>query len=148
MTIQPGPDGFHTITPYLAVGDAARLLQFLRDAFDAEETERLTLPDGRIMHAEVKIGDSTVMIGQARGDWTPMLGSNYLFVTDTDAVYDKALAAGATSLMEPADQFYGDRNAGVEDPLGNLWWIGTRIERLSKEEMQRRAEQIYAKSEH
>jgi uncharacterized glyoxalase superfamily protein PhnB len=135
------PDGYHSITPYLIVPGVARLLDFLKEAFGAEETHpRMTRPDGAVMHAEVRIGDSRLMMGEPGGNWTPMPGSLYLYVPDTDAVYRRALAAGATSLMEPADQFYGDRNAGVKDPSGNSWWIATHKEDVSHEEMVRRAQ--------
>ncbi len=91
------------------------------------------------MHAQVKIGDSFVMMGEPMGEFQPMPASIYLYVEDTDATYQRALEAGATSIMEPADQFYGDRNAGVKDPFGNLWWIGTHIEDVSPEEIEKRA---------
>lgn len=91
------------------------------------------------MHAEVKIGDSVIMMGEPMGDFKPMPGSIYLYVKDTDATYRKAIQAGAVSIMEPADQFYGDRSAGVKDPLGNFWWIATHIEDVPPEELARRA---------
>jgi PhnB protein len=100
---------------------------------------RFSGPDGTVGHAEVRIGGSPVMMGEARGPWPAMPCAIYLYVNDTDAVYRRALAAGATSLMEPADQFYGDRNAGVKDPCGNFWWIATHKEDVSPEELQARA---------
>jgi PhnB protein len=139
MAVKPVPDGFHTVTPYLVVSDAARLIAFLQQAFDGKETICTTKPDGSIGHAEVRIGDSAVMLGEAGGAWKAMPCAIYLYVPDTDAVYRRALQAGATSIMEPADQFYGDRNAGVKDPCGNLWWIATHIEDVPPEEMKRRA---------
>ena len=138
--VKPIPDGYHTVTPYLIVEGVAGLIDFLKQAFDAVETERVPGPDGKVGHGEVRIGDSVVMMGEASGDWKPMPGSIYLYVNDTDATYKRALDAGATSLMEPADQFYGDRNAGVKDASGNMWWIATRKENLSPEELRRRAE--------
>ncbi len=138
--VKPIPDGYHTVTPYLIVEGVAGLIDFLKQAFDAVETERVPGPDGKVGHGEVRIGDSVVMMGEASGDWKPMPGSMYLYVNDTDATYKRALDAGATSLMEPADQFYGDRNAGVKDASGNMWWIATRKENLSPEELRRRAE--------
>lgn len=134
------PDGYHSVTPYLVVEGLPKLIDFLKAAFDGVETERVPGPDGKIAHAEVRIGDSVVMMGEAGEEWKPMPAMIYLYVSDADASYKRALDAGATSLMEPADQFYGDRNAGVKDPSGNLWWIATRIEDVSKEELQRRAE--------
>lgn len=117
----------------------AGLIDFLKQAFEAKETERHSRPDGTIMHAEVKIGDSVIMMGEPMGDFKPMPGSIYLYVKDTDATYRKAIQAGAVSIMEPADQFYGDRSAGVKDPLGNFWWIATHIEDVPPEELARRA---------
>jgi PhnB protein len=145
MTVKPIPDGYHSVTPYLMVADAAGLLEFLRDAFGAVEAEKMAGPDGKIMHAEVKIGDSHVMLSEAQGQWQPMPCAIYLYVTDADATYAQALAAGATSVMEPMDQFYGDRHGGVKDRFGNLWWIATRIEDVSKEELARRAQEWMAK---
>ena len=138
--VKPIPDGYHTVTPYLIVEGVAGLIDFLKQAFDAVETERVPGPDGKVGHGEVRIGDSVVMMGEASGDWKPVPGSMYLYVSDTDATYKRALDAGATSLMEPADQFYGDRNAGVKDASGNMWWIATRKENVSPEELRRRAE--------
>jgi uncharacterized glyoxalase superfamily protein PhnB len=138
MTVKPIPDGFHTVTPYLLVSDAARLIEFVKQAFGAEEVHRSARPDGQVLHAQVRVGDSAVMMGTVSGEWQPMAGSLYLYVPDTDATYRRALQAGGTSVMEPADQFYGDRNAGVKDPLGNVWWIATHIEDVSPEEMARR----------
>lgn len=134
------PEGFHTVTPYLLVENAAKVIDFMKQAFDGEEIERMTQPDGGIMHAEVKIGDSVVMMGEARGEWKALPCSMYVYVDDTDAVYERALQAGAASVMEPMDQFYGDRNAGVRDPSGNLWWIATHKEDVPPEEMAKRAE--------
>lgn len=135
---KPIPEGHHTVMPYLIVPSAPRLIDFLKQVFGAQETHRTTLPDGRVMHAQVRIGDSAVMMGEALGEWPPMPASLYVYVDDTDAAYQRALAAGATSVMAPADQFYGDRNAGVKDADGNLWWIATHLEDVSKEELERR----------
>ena len=139
MTVKPIPDGYHTITPYLTVQGVPRLLEFLKRAFDATATECMEGPDGGIMHAQARIGDSIVMMGEAQGEWKPMPGSLYMYVEDTDAVYQRALEAGGTSIMEPMDQFYGDRNAGVKDPVGNMWWIATHVEDVSPEELAKRA---------
>jgi len=138
--VKPIPDGFHTVTPYLIVPGVAKLIEFLQQAFDAKEIHRSARPDGSIMHAQVRIGDSFVMMGEPIGQWKPMPGSIYLYVNDTDAFYKRALQAGATSLMAPADQFYGDRNAGVKDPLGNHWWVATHIEDVPPDELEKRAE--------
>ena len=133
----PIPPGYATVTPYLCVADAAKLIEFLKQAFAAEVTFRMDRPDGAVAHAEVKIGDSKVMIGQpAPGQETQAM--LHLYVPDTDAVYARAIAAGAASVREPADQFYGDRSGGVRDISGNQWWIATHIEDVAPEEMERR----------
>jgi PhnB protein len=140
MAVKPIPDGYHTITPYLTVQGVPKLIDFLKLAFEAREIERMAQPDGTIRHAELRIGDSVVMMGEAGGEREPMPSAMYLYVNDTDAVYRGALQAGATSLMEPADQFYGDRSAGVKDPSGNYWWIATHQEDVSPAELKKRAE--------
>lgn len=139
MAVKAVPEGHHSVTPYLTIEGVPRLLEFVKAAFDAKETERVTGPDGRIAHAQVRIGDSVVMMGEARGDWKPMPSTIYLYVSNADATYNRALEAGAASLMEPANQFYGDRHGGVRDPVGNVWWIATHIEDVSPEELQKRA---------
>ena len=140
MAVKPVPEGYHTATPYLIVPGVAKVIDFLKQTFDAEEIhERTSRPDGTVMHAEVRIGDSPIMLGEPMGQFQPMPASIYLYVADTDACYQRALKAGAASLMEPADQFYGDRNAGVRDSAGNVWWIGTHIEDVAPEEIARRA---------
>lgn len=143
MAVSYIPKGYHSIVPYLVVEDADRLIEFLKDAFGAEQTERHLRPDGSIMHAEVKIGDSVIMMGEANEQWKVRPVSLYVYVPDTNATYRRALELGATSIMEPADQFYGDRNAGVTDTFGNIWWIGTHIEDVSPEEMERRMKQAH-----
>lgn len=137
--VQPIPDGYRTVTPYLIVRGVPRLLDFLQQAFGATELIRAPRPDGSIMHAEVAIGDSRVMMGEAPVSSPPMPGCVHLYVVDTDALYHLALQAGATSLREPTDQFYGDRMAGVQDPVGNHWWIATRTENVPPAELARRA---------
>jgi uncharacterized glyoxalase superfamily protein PhnB len=138
MAVKPVPDGYRTVTPYLVLEDVARLIEFLKAAFDAEEIERHVVPDGRVMHAVVRIGDSMVMMGEAKEAFPARPCSLYLYVPDTDGAYRQALAAGAESIMEPMDMFYGDRNAGVSDASGMQWWIGTHIEDVGPEEMARR----------
>jgi PhnB protein len=136
----PIPKGYHTVTPVLTVHGAAKLIEFLTQAFDAKETYRLPGPNGEVVHAEVKIGDSMVMLGEATDQWKPMPATIALYVEDTDAWYKRALQAGAASVREPSDQFYGDRSAGVKDSAGNQWWIHTHIEDVPPEELQKRAE--------
>jgi uncharacterized glyoxalase superfamily protein PhnB len=137
----PIPSGYHTVTPYMRVTGAAEYIEFLERAFGAKENHRALAPDGSIMHADVTIGDSHVMLTEGMENFPPLPGSNFLYVADVDATYRSAIEAGATSMMEPSDQFYGDRTAGVHDPFGNEWWIGTHIEDLSAEEMHRRHQQ-------
>lgn len=141
MTVKPVPEGYHTLTPYLIVDDVDRLIDFLKTAFDATEKERMPGKDGRTGHADVLIGDSHVMMGRAQPEWPAQPCMIYVYVPDTDAAYARALAAGGTSVQEPADMFYGDRNAGVKDPTGNSWWIATHREDLTPEELARRAKE-------
>lgn len=145
MAVNPIPSGYHTVTPYLTVNNARNEIDFLKRAFDAKTSEVLSPDsDGSIRHAELKIGDSMIMLGQARDQWKARPTALYLYVPDCDGWYRRAMQAGAKSLMEPADQFYGDRNAGVEDPEGNYWWIGTHIEDVAPGELQRRMEAAMA----
>ena len=137
--VKPIPDGYHTVTPYLTVRDVPRLIEFLQQAFGATEVLRMPGPDGAIAHAEVTIGDSRVMMGEANASSPPMPANLHLYVVDTDALYHLALQAGATSLREPTDMFYGDRMAGVRDPVGNHWWIATHKEDLAPAELARRS---------
>jgi len=138
MAVKPIPDGYRSVTPYLTVQGAAKLIDFVRGAFGAVETGRMPGPGGAIMHAEVRIGDSIVMLSDAVRD-APMPGAIYLYVSDTDAAYRRALQAGATSLTEPTDMFWGDRFARVKDPLGNVWSIATHKEDVPPEELPKRA---------
>jgi PhnB protein len=121
----PIPEGFHTVTSYLVVPGVARLIDFLKRAFDAEETIRAARQDGSISHAGVRIGDSMVEMGEASGDWKAMPAGLHLYVKDADDVYRKAVKAGATSLFTPQDTDYGDREGGITDPSGNQWYIAT-----------------------
>jgi len=139
MAVNWIPEGYRIITPYLLVKGAASLIDFMKKCFDAVQVDRLDAEDGSVRHAQVRIGDSIVMMGEACGQWEPIVGSLYIYVKDTDATYRRCLDAGAVSVMEPADQFYGDRNAGVKDPSGTTWWIATHIEDVTREEISRRA---------
>ncbi|MBI3287348.1 MAG: VOC family protein [Chloroflexi bacterium] len=141
MAVKPIPDGYRIVTPYLIVDGVAELLDFLAKAFDAKEHLRLHRPDGSVMHAEVRIDDSVVMLGEPMGEFGPMPASIYLYVNDCDAVYRRALQAGGKSVMEPADQFT-DRYGGVKDPSGNIWWVATHIQDLTPEELARRVESL------
>jgi PhnB protein len=144
--VKAKPDGYRTVTPYLVVPDAAKLIDFTIKAFDGKQVRRHNMPDGKVAHAEVAIGDSMVMIGNSGDQWPGLKAGIHLYVDDVDAVYRRALAAGATSEREPADQMYGDRSAGVKDFAGNSWWLATHIEDVSDEEMSRRAQEASKKA--
>ncbi len=139
MTVDPIPEGFHTVTPYLVVRGVDRLLAFLKEGFHAEETEKLVRADGSVLHAEVRIGDSMLMLGEAQPDANICPAAFYLYVEDTDATYAGAIGAGASSEREPEDTYYGNREAGVRDDFGNTWWIATHMENVTAEEIERRA---------
>ena len=146
MAVKPIPDGYHTVTPYITVRGAAAALDFYKAAFGAVEVMRFDLPDGGVAHAEIQIGDSRVMLGDESPEFgnksphalggTP--GGLCVYVADSDAVFTKALAAGATVMKPMADQFYGDRSGTVIDPFGHAWTIATHVEDVSVEEMKAR----------
>ena len=141
MAVKPIPEGCHTVTPYFVVEGAAELIDFVKQAFDGEEIMRMPGPDGRIGHAEMRIGSSMVMLADAGGENQPTQTLIHLYVDDVDKVYQRALEAGATLEREPADQFYGDRSAGVRDRFGNQWYMATHVEDVPEDEMARRAEE-------
>lgn len=141
MKVNPVPNGYHTITPYLAVHGVPKLIEFLKQAFNAEKIQLHTMPDGRVMNAALKIGDSMIMIGERTDDAETNPAMLYMYVEDCDALYESAMAAGGKSVMEPSDQFYGDRHGAVEDPSGNQWWIATHIEDMTDEELIERAKE-------
>ncbi len=138
MPVKPIPDNYPRVTPYLIVKDVDVLLNFLTKVFDAEIKDRMTLKEGTVNHAEVKIGNSVIMIGKSNNDYPPQNTILYVFVEDTDKTYNKAIQEGAELIMKPQDQFYGDRNAGVKDSSGISWWIASHVEDVSPEEMERR----------
>ena len=117
---------------------AGKLIDFMKAAFGAQEIVRMLQPDGSIGHTEMRIGDSMVMLGEARDQWKAMPTTLYLYLENVDAVYARALAAGATPVSEPKNQFYGDRSGAVQDMCGNFWWMATHVEDVSEEEMKRR----------
>lgn len=123
--VKPIREGFHTITPYILVSEGARFIEFLKQAFGGTEVLRVKRPDGGIMHAEVRINDSMIELAEGAGEFQAAPVSLHLYVEDADGVYKRALEAGATSIEEPVDQFYGDREAGVKDMFGNQWYIAT-----------------------
>ena len=152
MATQPIPEGYHTVTPYLAVDDATEAIEYYTKAFGAKERVRMETPDGKVGHAELEIGDSLVMLSdpfpQASTKPPNELGgtsvSVFMYVEDVDAVVKQAVDAGATVTMEVADQFWGDRFGSVKDPFGHLWSIATHVEDVPPEEMAERAKAAMA----
>ena len=145
MAVKAVPEGYRTVTPYLIVEDADALLRFVTAAFDAQVREEHRTPDGKVMHADVVIGDSHVMMGQAGGPWRPIPGSILLYVDDADATFAAAVKAGGKVVQEMTNQFYGDRSGGIQDPSGVTWWISTHVEDVSSEELERRMKQYRPK---
>jgi PhnB protein len=140
------PEGYHSLTPYLVVDDAARAIEFYKEAFGANELMRFDGPDGKIGHAELKMGDSLVMLSDEYAEMgqraprtlggTPV--SLMFYVEDVDAVVERAVSAGAKLVKPVKDQFYGDRSGSVEDPFGHSWYVATHVEDVAPEEMERR----------
>jgi PhnB protein len=152
MAVQPIPEGYHSITPYLAVDDADRAIEFYKDAFGAEETIRMPGPDGKVAHAELQIGDSKLMLSDPfpqsnvrppseRGGPT---ASVFLYVEDVDALFDQATRAGATVTTPLEDMFWGDRFGTVTDPFGHVWSLATHKEDLTEAEMAERSKAAMA----
>ncbi|TMP25638.1 glyoxalase [Pseudoalteromonas rubra] len=146
MTVSAIPDGYHALTPYLITENAAQAIEFYRKAFAAELVMQLPMPDGGVAHAELKIGDSHLMLSDMCPDMhfkspqqlggTPV--SLMLYVPDVDSTFAQAVAAGATELRPVVDQFYGDRAGTLQDPFGHVWTIGTHLEDLSEDEIMAR----------
>ncbi len=147
--VSPIPEGFHSVTPYLLIDGAAAAIEFYKEAFGAEETVRLAAPDGNITHAEIRIGDSHVMLADCPPDRKSpkKLGDSpvmmHLYVPDVDAVFAQAVKAGATVERPVTDKFYGDRNGDLIDPFGHRWGVSTHKEDLSLEEVQERAAKLF-----
>ncbi len=153
MTAKPIPEGFHSLTPSLTVANGLEALDFYENAFGAEVIRKLVM-GGKLMYSELRLGDSIFSVSDPFEDFgmgapTPgeLLSSSIMIYTeDVDALYDRALNAGATELNRPSDQFHGDRAGSLKDPFGHRWMLATHIEDMSEEEMQRRTEEAMASS--
>lgn len=145
--VKPIPEGYHAVTPYLIIKGAAAALEFYKKAFEAVELLRMPNPDGRVGHAEIRIGDSIIMLADEHPEIGARSPETYggtpvsilLYVEDVDAVFNRAVAAGAKVKRPVANQFYGDRMGGIVDPFGHKWYLATHVEDVSPEEMLRRA---------
>jgi len=153
MPVKPVPEGYHTITPHLIVRDAARAIEFYKQAFGAKERGVMKGPDGKVMHAELQIGDSIVMLA----DEMPEFGSRspqsiggsptglHIYTDNVDAAFDRAVKAGAQVEMPVMEQFWGDRYGKLKDPFGHSWSVATHVKDLSVEEMKRGMDEAMAK---
>jgi len=150
--VQPVPKGYHSVTPGLTVRNAAQALEFYKQAFNAKEKMRMPGPDGSIMHAEIVIGDSHIMLGEENPQMSQLSPQSlngspvglYIYVKNVDKVFDQAVRAGATADRPVTDMFWGDRFGHVKDPFGHSWGIATRKRNLSPKEMKKAAEEFYA----
>ena len=149
--VRPIPEGYHTATPYLTIRNAAQALDFYKRAFGATEVMRMTSPDGRVGHAEIRIGDSAIMLSDEFPDMDArspqMIGGSpvmiHLYVEDADALVKRAVDAGATLQRPVEDQFYGDRAGKLADPFGHVWWIATHVEDVPPQEIEKRAAAMF-----
>lgn len=149
MSVKPVPDGYHTVTPYLIISGAAAALEFYKKAFEATELFRMDAPGGKIGHAEIKIGDSPIMLADEYPDMgyrgPKAIGGTpvciMIYVADVDTVFNRTVAAGAKVKQPVKDQFYGDRSGTLEDPFGHVWTIATHKEDLTPEEIGKRAQE-------
>jgi PhnB protein len=142
-SVRPVPEGFRTVTPFLIVDNAAGLIDFIKQAFDGKQTFLMNDDDNKIMHATVKIGDSTIMLSDTMEGMPAQTAMLYLYVEDVDSLYQKALKAKATSVHEPTNEFYGDRAAAVKDKWGITWWIATHVEDVEQNELERRSKEVF-----
>lgn len=155
MPVKPIPDGYHSVTPYLAVKQAADAIEFYQRAFGAKERMRLSAPGGKVGHAELEIGDSVVMIADEHPEMDFRSPDHYggtavslhLYVADVDASFRRATEAGAKPLRPLQDQFYGDRTGAIRDPFGHVWHLATHKEDLSPEEIESRAQAMFRKEQ-
>ena len=143
MAVKAVPDGYHSVQAYLMIDGAAKAIEFYKKAFGATEVLCMKHKDGKVGHAEIQIGDSRIMMADENGAMDAYAPAHYggssvsmmIYTDDCDAMYRSAIAAGAASLREPADQPYGDRSSGVKDPFGYTWWISTHVKDMSQEEL-------------
>lgn len=142
MAVKPIPDDYPRVTPTLTVQGAGKLIDFIKQTFGAQERMRMPMPDGKIGHAELTIGDSLIMVADASEQWPATPGALHIYVEKCDDIYKKALSAGATSIMEPENMFYGDRSGAVQDQWGNRWSIATHVEDVSEEETMKRIKEM------
>src|SRR5436309_13216299 len=134
----PTPQNYGTVTPYFVVDGVPRLIDFLRETFHVEERARINDKEDHVGHAEIKIGNSIVMMADSTPQYNPIPSQLYVYIDNVDEAYRRGLKAGGISEQEPTTQFYGDRTAAGKDPTGNVWWIASHIEDVSPEEMERR----------
>jgi PhnB protein len=154
MTSKSPPTGYHSVTPGITVRGADKAIDFYKRAFGAQELSRMNGPDGSVMHAEIRIGDSTIMLGDENPEWgarSPqslggVAGSLHIYVPDADAVFNRAVKEGATVSQPLDDAFWGDRYGKLTDPFGHEWGIATRIRDMTPEEMQKAGEEWMAKA--
>ncbi|WP_205548292.1 VOC family protein [Pseudomonas carnis] len=149
MNVKAIPDGYHSLTPYMGIDKTGEAIEFYKKAFGATQVMRLDMPDGRVGHAELRIGDSSLMLGTPcdqmalrNPDEHTSIGL-HLYVEDVDAQFQRAVDAGATVVSEPKDQFYGDRSASVKDPFGHLWFLATHKEDLTEQQIRQRAMELF-----
>jgi PhnB protein len=155
MAVKPIPDGYHSVTPYLVVEDAAKAIDYYTKAFGARETFRMNGPDGKVGHAEIQIGNSMLMLADPNPNWGAKSAKEFggspvslmVYVEDCDGVFKRAIAAGAQEVKAVEDQFYGDRSGTLTDPFGLTWTVSTHKEDISPEEMNRRAEEYMKKTQ-
>ena len=155
MSVRPIPEGYHSITPYLMINGAAEAIEFYQHAFGATESFKLEAPGGKIGHAEIQIGDSRIMMADDCGGESPFRNPQasggspvglHLYVEDVDAVFDRAVSAGATVIKPVQDQFYGDRTGTLKDPFGHIWFLATHKEEVSPDEIKQRRDHVQATS--
>src|SRR3954453_10480141 len=152
MSAKPIPEGYHTLTPNLTVANGLEALEFYERAFGAQVLRKLVM-GGKLMHSELRLGDSIFSVSDPFADFGidapgggPLSSSLLLYTEDVDALYERAIAAGATELNRPADQFHGDRAGSLKDPFGHRWMLATHLEDMTEEDMQRRTEEAMASS--